>query len=195
MVFLKDCLHQKHIMYCKTQKVISGLPQVPECAVLMVIHLKISIEIYEDNKGRIWFVPFSCKLSYYYNDSIYQYEYNEKLQKKLISPNPIKMSFYIDKNETVYIGIYGHPVITITKNGHISELPHYDLANSVVTIHILNNQKLLISNQGNFNKYIIINSGGKIFKVKADFDYEINTGRLKSGTYKDFLSYLFSSTK
>lgn len=123
-------------------------------------------EIYEDMKGRIWFVPFSCKLSYFYNDSIRLFQYNNRLQKKLLSPNPIKKSFYIDTEENIYIGVYGHPVFKISKNGTISELRHYDISESNVNIHVLNHTKAVLSNTGNYFNYLTVIGPGYVFKIR-----------------------------
>ncbi|MCK4662164.1 MAG: histidine kinase [Bacteroidales bacterium] len=100
-------------------------------------------EIYEDFKGRIWFIPFSCRLSYYYNDSIYQFPYNEKLIKCIKKPKPVKLSFYVDTLETVYFGIYAEGIIKITHKGMIERL-FYDIS-EWVNIYIVDDIKPLIS--------------------------------------------------
>src|ERR1700722_9887902 len=61
-------------------------------------------ECQEDYKGRIWFRSFSGKLSYFYNDSIYQLPVNDTLSK-LIKVSLVT-SIAIDTTETVYMGIY-----------------------------------------------------------------------------------------
>lgn len=79
-------------------------------------------EIYEDKFGRIWFVPLSCKLSYYYKGKIYPFQYNDQLQKYLI--NPVKTSFCVDNNGTIFLGLHqGRGIIEITKKGKITK--HY----------------------------------------------------------------------
>lgn len=60
-------------------------------------------EIFEDYKGRIWFVPHSINLSYYFNDSIFQYLYNDTIQSYLKgNGNPRKQVFYVDSLDNVY---------------------------------------------------------------------------------------------
>jgi len=78
-------------------------------------------EIYEDYKGRIWFISSSAKLSYYYNDSIYKY-WNNNIFISTIKdiPNITNKSFYVDKQDNVYIGIYMQGNYIISKEGKIS---------------------------------------------------------------------------
>src|SRR4051812_44158795 len=86
-------------------------------------------EIYEDSFERIWFVSLSCKLSYYYKGKIYPFKYNDKIQK-LVS-NPLKASFCVDKNGTVFLGVSTYGIIEISKNGTVKHLfpnnTHYTL--------------------------------------------------------------------
>ncbi|MCW3085584.1 MAG: ypdA 5 [Bacteroidetes bacterium] len=78
-------------------------------------------EIFEDNIERIWFLPISCKLSYYYKGKIYLYKYNDALQKML--KGHIKTSFCVDKNGTVFMGIYHDGIYEIPANGKIKHYP------------------------------------------------------------------------
>lgn len=64
-------------------------------------------DIYEDYKGRIWFITFSLKLSYYENGEIKLYPYNSTIQKLLKNQSYIKTSFIIDKHESIYLGTKG----------------------------------------------------------------------------------------
>jgi ligand-binding sensor domain-containing protein len=76
-------------------------------------------EIYEDKFERIWFVPLSCKLSYYYKGKIYPFQYNDQLQK--FTTNPLKTSFCVDDNGTIFLGLHqGRGVIEVSKNGKIT---------------------------------------------------------------------------
>jgi ligand-binding sensor domain-containing protein len=75
-------------------------------------------EIYEDTFERIWFVPLSCKLSYYYKGKIHQFEYNDQLTKILV--NPVKTSFCVDTNGTIFLGVYEQGIIEISKRGKTS---------------------------------------------------------------------------
>jgi len=80
-------------------------------------------EIYEDYKGRIWFVSFSLRLSYLYNDSIHKYEHNQAISDYL-NKNYVarKKAFYIDSSDNVFIGLDHYGAIKIDSTGHIKEL-------------------------------------------------------------------------
>ncbi|MEA3316357.1 MAG: two-component regulator propeller domain-containing protein, partial [Bacteroidota bacterium] len=100
-------------------------------------------EIFEDNKERIWFIPISCQLSYFKNDSIYTYKYNNII--KNISENilPVKRSFYVDNSDNVYFSIKNQGLFKIDKNGNIRNLTkkHYQYDKI--------NNKILSSHKGN----------------------------------------------
>jgi ligand-binding sensor domain-containing protein len=74
-------------------------------------------DIFEDHTGRIWFVPLSCKLSYYYQGKIYPFKYNDALQKQL--KNPVKLSFYVDHHNTIFLSVAGDGLYKIDSNGKI----------------------------------------------------------------------------
>ncbi|MDP3557075.1 MAG: histidine kinase [Bacteroidota bacterium] len=59
--------------------------------------------MYEDIKGRIWFEPFSCKLSFYQNDSIKELACNDTLG--LIMKERFINSIYLDKGDTIWLGV------------------------------------------------------------------------------------------
>ncbi|MGM0567042.1 MAG: two-component regulator propeller domain-containing protein, partial [Bacteroidota bacterium] len=78
------------------------------------------LDIYEDYKGRIWFISLSAKLSYYYNDSIHSYKHNDKLISEIErSPVPLKRSFYVDTADNVYYSIRPLGIFKIEDNGDI----------------------------------------------------------------------------
>ncbi|PCJ78147.1 MAG: hypothetical protein COA57_16275 [Flavobacteriales bacterium] len=75
--------------------------------------------IFEDYKGRIWFATYSGKLAYYHKNNIYQYKYNDELQKhfKIL----YKSSFYVDGEDNVYISVYGQGYFKVSKAGKITQ--------------------------------------------------------------------------
>ncbi|MBL4734642.1 MAG: LytTR family transcriptional regulator DNA-binding domain-containing protein [Flavobacteriales bacterium] len=78
--------------------------------------------IYEDYRGRIWFIPFSGQLSYYEGNSIHEYEYNDTLQK--VFTKLYKSSFYIDKEDNIYIGVNRQGYLKITGTGQLTIYKH-----------------------------------------------------------------------
>ncbi len=114
-------------------------------------------EIFEDYKERLWFIPFSCKLSYYYNDSIYKYRYNDSIQhKKLRWFVPIKLSFYVDSSDNIYLGVYNHGLFKISSEGQM--------------FNIFNNQPDI--RRGNL---VIIDRSKLLFSTNPGIGYHIKS--------------------
>ncbi len=75
---------------------------------------------YQDYKGRIWFVSLSAELSYYQNDSIHKFKWNNKLQKKFYTdPVPLKRGIHIDSTDCVYLSFRPSGVYKIFPDGRI----------------------------------------------------------------------------
>ncbi|HEY0031097.1 MAG TPA: two-component regulator propeller domain-containing protein [Bacteroidia bacterium] len=90
-------------------------------------------EIFEDPFERIWFVPISCKLSYYYKGEIHVFKYNDALQKLI--KNPLKTSFCVTKNGTVFLGISHDGIYEISSNGIITH--HFDKPGSENGLNVI----------------------------------------------------------
>lgn len=80
-------------------------------------------EIYEDYKGRIWFISFSLKLSYYYKGEIHIYPFNASITEQFYK-NRVqnKLSFHVDKEDNVYIGIRNVGLTRIDSTGKTYQL-------------------------------------------------------------------------
>lgn len=76
--------------------------------------------ITEDHKGRIWFGTFNLKLCYYENDSIYPYKYNDVIAQKKIFKRALQ-SFYVDEDESIWMGFYGEGIFTCDNKGIINQ--------------------------------------------------------------------------
>ena len=77
--------------------------------------------MYKDYKQRIWFISRSCQLSYFYKDSIYQYQYNDVLKDTLSKGNMISYkSFYVDSSETIYFGTMVQGLFSIDRKGFLN---------------------------------------------------------------------------
>ncbi len=72
----------------------------------------------EDNKGRIWFGTFNCQLSYFENDSIYSYAYNDVLNEAIEGKTAMN-SFKIDSHGNIWLGFNDQGLIKIN-NGKLS---------------------------------------------------------------------------
>ena len=77
--------------------------------------------ITEDSKGRVWFGTFNCQLSYYFNDSIYPYQHNNKIAEKM-KGNLSLQSFYVDSNENIWMGFLSDGIFKCDKEGKITQL-------------------------------------------------------------------------
>lgn len=153
-------------------------------------------EIYEDYKNRIWFISYSCRLSYFLNDSIHLYKYNDKLLSQFKqSTVASKSSFFVDKNDDVYIGIYTQGLFKISASGNITNdyLNYNKFPPKTYVIKRGSNQMFVISNN------ITQISNTINFPVgNSSFDYNTKQSKgshnLSFATYNSLNHLLFSST-
>jgi len=79
--------------------------------------------LYEDYKGRIWFVSYSGLLSYYFEGKIYQYKYNYLMLRIFGGGRgAIKLSFRVSKNDDITISISLKGVFKISSKGELDTL-------------------------------------------------------------------------
>jgi len=135
----------------------------------------VVFEIFEDAKGRIWFLDLNNTFSYFQNEKIYPYKYNNKL-KSIGHSYYIYYSFYVDIDDNLYIG--GHSgLLHVSNKGKISiknesdefELTSIKIENQHLGFEIgdeIEGNKVTI-NIGDFNCEENLN-GGKKFKIKED---------------------------
>lgn len=145
------------------------------------------LNIVEDYKGRIWFVSLSCRLSYFENDSIHVYKYNDKLIKAFKkSPIPMKGGFYVSTNDDVYLSVGKIGIIKVDKNGDLKIFPGspdiknviFDIEDYTLMLPYTNNDKKfwfyqddqLIKTMDNVIGFDP-NSGFSQIKRKGLFDY------------------------
>lgn len=75
-------------------------------------------EVYEDAKKRLWFIGFPFQLSYYENDTIIPYKYNQKLHDLAGSGLiPVKKSFMVDRDDNI--------VFSFVNDGRIFRMDKY----------------------------------------------------------------------
>jgi len=77
--------------------------------------------IFEDFKTRIWYCTYSGRLSYFENDSIHTYKYNDKIAAS-IQKNQIILSFHVDKLETVHLGLQANGWLQVDSAGVVSSV-------------------------------------------------------------------------
>jgi signal transduction histidine kinase/DNA-binding response OmpR family regulator/ligand-binding sensor domain-containing protein len=119
-----------------------------------------TLEIYEDYKGRIWFISLSGRLSYFYRDSIYTYKYNETIQKAIKSTYPpVKMGFFVDMAENVYLSIGSTGIIMVSSIGEATIMDaRSDYYPKYAIIYFANHEKALggMAQYRNFNGISIL---------------------------------------
>jgi len=117
-------------------------------------------EIYEDYKHRIWFIPLSGKLSYYENNKIVSYKYNNKIKDHLPnSRGPIKCSFYVDSLDYVYLSLKQFGLISISPEGIYKRLDSNDPEIDFKADELPNNKFLISYPSNKLNSFVInINS-------------------------------------
>jgi ligand-binding sensor domain-containing protein len=122
-------------------------------------------EIFEDYKNRIWFVPHSAKLSYFLNDSIFEYEYNDSLQSRMeLSTSPLKCSFAVDSSDNILYGDRRNGAYLIDSHGNINKV------SKTSSIHLIMNKLTCnnIVNKSTINPINIIKDNKIIFSSKLD---------------------------
>ncbi|MDP4241060.1 MAG: hypothetical protein Q8904_16485, partial [Bacteroidota bacterium] len=110
----------------------------------------IIFEAVEDYKGRIWFVGYNCKLSYYENGKIKPYQFNHAIEK--LTPSlvlSVKSSFYIDRQNNVYLSLRYIGIIKISPNGNITRLDK--LSENIADILQADNKVLVAQHHGTEN--------------------------------------------
>ena len=126
-------------------------------------------KIYEDYSGKIWFVPISNKICYYENGKINPYRYAQKIAEKY---KGVTRSFYIDRNNTIYMGIMNDGLVSIDKNGSIKEISPNNNVNRDYFVTEKDNQCLYAIKSYNFNSNkgaVFSTSHGKAITLAVDY--------------------------
>jgi len=139
-------------------------------------------EIYEDEIGRVWFISFPFQLSYFWNNAIHPFKYNNVLRKiagkGLI---PIKKSFMVDKNNDVWFSfINGGEINKIDNSGHLEVIKEIKNTSYSVAIEEIRGH-LLAAQAGN--------------RESNDFIISIKTKKIKSSVkvIRPFGEYAFAN--
>lgn len=145
------------------------------------------VEIYEDISGKIWFSSIVCKLTYFENNEIHEYAYNEKILENIPQrAEPLKGSLLFDEDNNLFYGIKGFGTLKIDKEGEVLKLESLSDKESII-LHIIED-KLFLSypNKVSEKKLPLLKKGEFIQELAiAKFDlfstspaYEIHEGYL-----------------
>ncbi|OFX27708.1 MAG: hypothetical protein A2033_02905 [Bacteroidetes bacterium GWA2_31_9] len=128
-------------------------------------------EIYEDFEGKIWFISLTCKFTYYFNNKIYQYEYNDTLAK-IFTDNihPVKKSFCIDRSKNLSFCLYREGLFIVDSVGNIKRRNN-NYTSSIILIDENKNTRVLpIYRQYSktLGHYLDIDYNNKLIKTNLD---------------------------
>lgn len=144
-------------------------------------------EIYEDEIGRVWFISFPFQLSYFWNNAIHPYKYNNLLKK--IAGNgliPIKKSFLVDKNNNVWFSfINGGEINKIDNTGHLKVIKELKNTSYTVAIEEIKGHLLAAQTGNRKNSDLIISMKTK--KIKSSVKIIRPTGIYE---FANFMVYL-----
>ena len=89
----------------------------------------VVFDLFEDFKGRIWILPIDGRICYIDNGEITTYKFNHKLEPFLRTRRYFH-SFYVDKDESVYVGTIDNGLIRITADGRVKRLDELEIKGS-----------------------------------------------------------------
>ena len=96
--------------------------------------------ISEDYKKRVWAVTFNCQLTYYRDNKWYKYKHNDLLEKELPHDSRV-VSFYVDANDNIWLGVLNYGLIKVDNKGNIDYVN--EKSPSLKLCYILNGNKTL----------------------------------------------------
>lgn len=80
----------------------------------------VVFDIYEDYKGRIWFLGMKNELCYYFENKIHPYPYNNQLKELFKNGNFVWKSIYVDEEDNLYYSLFSKGIKKIDNKGKIS---------------------------------------------------------------------------
>ncbi len=123
----------------------------------------VVFRFYKDYKNRIWLLTKNGKLSYLENDSIVSYKYNHLFIKHL-SKRKYFNSFYVDKNDNVFIGTFLQGFMEISKKGQVRN--NNDSLRPGVYFKNINNSLFSYSKQSKNEKQVYHLNGKPIYNER-----------------------------
>lgn len=107
------------------------------------VNIGTTLQIIEDQKGRIWFAGIRNQLCYYENQQIQPYRWNDTLRK--YAPKRKFIEFFAVENDSVYLGYWRHGIHQITPDGRWEKTVFEPLNKDTLDIEILSLGKSLVT--------------------------------------------------
>jgi streptogramin lyase len=123
------------------------------------------LQIYEDSKGRIWFLALNGRLSYFYNDKIYNTE-NDSVLKRA-SLNITYCMLLEDRKGNIWISTYSRTIIKISTDNKIEKLIPPDSSSSLSRMYLYENEK----------GEVLVFTGAKVYNI-TDHGFELRFEKL-----------------
>lgn len=82
----------------------------------------VVFDVYEDFKGRVWFLSYNSKLCYYENGVIVDFPFNDKIDEYSYGIQAKQKTMVVDTNDIVYYAIRQCGLLRITPNGELTQL-------------------------------------------------------------------------
>lgn len=159
----------------------------------------VVFDIYEDYKGRIWFLGMKNELCYYFENKIHPYRYNNLLKDLFNGGNVIWKSIYVDEEENLYYSLFSYGIHKIDKNG---ELTHFEQKKGItinqfkhdyqISILKSNNPKDSLNYRKNYDFYY--NNNKHVRKFKGINNTLQNPIRHKDSSYYIIFGRLFTES-
>lgn len=93
----------------------------------------VVFNIYEDHLGRIWFTSYSGEICYFFENEIHEYLYNDIINN--FSKRKIVLSFFVDSESKLYLGLKREPLISIDSAGTLEKFIDGTTASNIFIAH------------------------------------------------------------
>jgi len=154
----------------ESMEVIKGLPD------------NVIFKIREDRKGRVWFFSRSNKLSYYENNQVHIYTYNDEVEKVL--KNAAVTDAFISADDSIRINVLDFKNFVISINtGKVRKIAFIKSTRDTIPVCVININhfgdniawpRLVLSGIVHWDKLIVhVTGGGKTATYTIPVDYRL----------------------
>jgi hypothetical protein len=145
-------------------------------------------KIKEDYKGRIWFSTYNNLLSYFENDTIHSYKYNDTILKYL-PKGLINISLIVDKEDNVHLGFKTGGYYKINKEGTFSFNSISKYSDEYLYRGVVNIDNDILTFVGGDYNYNLPNNTDKTNFLFFNNDVKKIEGQFKYAQYSDMIHH------